>query len=43
MAYKGKTQLTFVIVAPAVQEEDGDRLFLCHASWMEATHHRDGE
>ncbi len=43
MAYKGKTQLTYVIVAPPDQEEEGDRLFLSHASWMEATHHRDGE
>ena len=43
MAYKGKTQLTYVIVAPPDQVEEGDRIFLSHASWMKATHHRDGE
>ena len=42
MAYKGKTQLTYVIAAPPDQVEEGDRIFLSHASWMESTHHRDG-
>ena len=43
MAHKGKIQLTFVIVAPPDQVEEGDRLFRSHAPWMEATHHRKGE
>jgi len=43
MAYKGKTQLTFIIVAPPDQVEEGDRIFRSHAPWMEATHHRNGE
>ena len=43
MAYKGKIQLTFIIVAPPDQVEEGDRLFRSHAPWMEATHHRDGD
>ena len=43
MAYKGKTQLTFIIVAPPDQVEEGDRLFRTHAPWIEATHHREGE
>jgi len=43
MAYHGKTQLTFIIVAPPDQVEEGDRIFRSHAPWMEATHHRDGE
>lgn len=43
MAHKGKIQLTFVIVAPPDQVEEGDRLFRSHAPWMEATHHRKGD
>ena len=43
MTYKGKTQLTYVIIAPPDQVAEGDRIFLTHAPWMEATHHRDGE
>ena len=43
MSLKGKTQLTFVIVAPPDQVEEGDRLFRNHVPWMEATHHRDGD
>jgi hypothetical protein len=43
MSYKGKTQLTFVIMAPPDLVGEGDRIFKSHASWMEATHHRDGE
>ena len=43
MAYNGKTQLTFVIIAPPDQVKEGDRIFKSHASWMEASHHRDGE
>ena len=42
MANHGKTQLTFIIVAPPDQIEEGDRIFKSHAPWMEATHHRDG-
>lgn len=43
MAYKGKIQLLYVIVAPPDQVEEGDRIFRTHGPWMEATHHRDGE
>ena len=43
MAYDGKTQLTFVIIAPPDQVKEGDRLFASHAPWMKATHHRDGD
>ena len=43
MKYHDKIQLTFIIVAPADQAAEGDRLFRSHGSWMEATHHRSGE
>ena len=43
MAHKGKIQLTLVIVAPADQVAEGDRLFRTHEPWMKATHHRTGE
>ena len=43
MAHKGKIQLTYVIVAPPEEVEEGDRIFASHGPWMEATHHRDGE
>jgi hypothetical protein len=43
MAYQGKTQLIYVIVAPPDQAEEGDRIFASHAPWMRATHHRDGD
>lgn len=43
MAYKGKVQLTFVIVAPPDLAAEGDRLFRTHAPWMESTHHRTGD
>jgi len=43
MAYKGKIQLTILIVAPPNQVEEGDRIFRTHGPWMEATHHRDGD
>ena len=43
MAYHGKTQLTFVIIAPPDQVKEGERLFASHAPWMKATHHRDGD
>ncbi len=43
MAHKGKIQLTFVIVAPPDQVEEGERLFGTHGPWMEATHHRQGD
>ena len=40
---EGKTQLTYVIVAPPDQVAEGDRIFRSHAPWMKATHPRDGE
>ncbi len=43
MAHKGKIQLTFVIVAPPDQVEEGERLFRTHGPWMEATHHHEGD
>ena len=43
MAHRGKTKLTFIIVAPPDQVTEGDRLFRSHAPWMEATHHREGD
>ena len=43
MAHKGKIQLTYVIVAPPDQVEEGDRLFGTHGPWMEATHQREGD
>ena len=43
MAYHGKVQMTYVIVAPPDQVEEGERLFRSHGPWMEATHPRDGE
>ena len=43
MSHKGKIQLIYIIIAPADQEVEGDRVFRSHGPWMEATHHRDGE
>jgi hypothetical protein len=43
MSYHDKIQLTFIIIAPPDQAEEGDRLFRSHGSWMQATHHRSGE
>lgn len=43
MSYKGKTQLLITITATPDQVEEGDRIFRSHVTWMEATHHRDGD
>ena len=43
MANHGKIQLTFIIVAPPDQVDEGERIFRSHAPWMEATHHRGGD
>ena len=43
MAYNGKIQLTFIIIASPDQVEEGDRIFRSHAPWIESTHHRSGE
>ena len=43
MAYLGKTQLIYVIIAPPDQVEEGDRIFRSHGPWMKATHPRDGD
>lgn len=43
MANNGRTQLTFVIIAPPDQVKEGDRIFASHAPWMKSTHHRDGD
>jgi len=43
MNYKGKSQLSYTIIAPAELEVEGDRLFKLHAEWVENTHDREGE
>lgn len=43
MAYQGRTQLIYVIVATPDQAKEGERIFASHAPWMKATHHRDGD
>jgi hypothetical protein len=43
MAHQGCTQLTYVVIAPPELADEGDRIFRSHQSWMQATHHRDGE
>ena len=43
MAHKGNTQLTYVIISPPELADEGDRIFRSHQTWMEATHHREGE
>ena len=43
MAHVGKTQLTYIISAPADQVAEGDRIFASHGPWMESTHHRGGD
>ena len=43
MAHRGKTHLTYVIVAPQDQVAEGDRIFSSHEKWMESTHHRSGD
>ena len=41
MGNRGNTQFAIIAIAPPDQvEEEGDRLFMSHAPWMEATHHR---
>jgi hypothetical protein len=43
MAHHGRTQLTYIIVAPPDQVAEGDRLFASHGPWMEKSHYRDGD
>tara|TARA_Y100000310_G_scaffold125985_1_gene124746 strand:+ start:267 stop:641 length:375 start_codon:yes stop_codon:yes gene_type:complete len=43
MAHDGNVQITFIIVAPPDQVEEGDRIFRSHAPWMQSTHQRDGD
>jgi hypothetical protein len=43
MGHQGKVQLTYVIVAPADQVAEGERLFASHARWMAGSHHREGD
>jgi hypothetical protein len=38
MAYHNKIQLTLIIIAPADQVAEGDRIFRSHGAWMESTH-----
>jgi hypothetical protein len=41
--YTGRTQWSFMFVCPADLEAEADRLFASDASWMQRTHHREGE
>lgn len=43
MSHTGKTQISFIFSVPADLVAEGDRIFASHASWMEKTHHREGE
>ncbi len=43
MSHKGNTQVTFILTATPDLVAEGDRIFASHASWMEKTHHRDGD
>ena len=43
MAYQGRTQLTYVIVATPELAKEGERIFASHAPWMKSTHHREGD
>jgi hypothetical protein len=43
MARQGCTQLTYVVIAPPELADEGVRIFRSHRSWMEATHHHEGE
>ena len=43
MARVGNVQLTIIITANSVQTVEGDRLFEDHATWIEKTHHREGD
>lgn len=43
MAFQGKTQLIYVIVAPPDQVKEGERIFASHGPWMKGTHHRSGD
>ena len=38
----GKTRLTFTLVVPAKSVALADKVFACHATWMEQTHHHTG-
>ena len=42
MGHLNKIQLAVVMIVPADQLKEADRIFRSHAAWMEATHHRDG-
>ncbi len=43
MVYTGKAQFSLTIVVPPELEAEGNRIFTLHESWMEKTHHREGE
>jgi hypothetical protein len=43
MSHKGNTQVTFILTATPDLVAEGDRIFASHASWMEKSHHRDGD
>ena len=38
----GKTRLTFTFVVPAKSVALADKVFACHATWMDQTHHHTG-
>lgn len=43
MALHGKTQLMFLITAPAELADEGRRLFASHEPWMRGSHPRSGD
>ena len=43
MSHEGSTQLTIIFTATPDLVAEGDRLFASHASWLAASHHREGE
>ena len=38
----GKTRLTFTFIVPANKVALADKVFACHAPWMDETHHHTG-
>lgn len=43
MSHQGKVQYTSVLIVPPELVDDVERMFESHASWMEETHHREGD
>ena len=43
MKQQGCTQFVIIITVAPEHVAEGDRIFKSHATWIERTHHRDGE